>query len=69
MSKNACEALIVSANLPNLLVAFQIPNGGLPFCGGIFRIEYLRPATDEDRAKFKELPADKCPLCDQEEVF
>ena len=68
---NAYEAMVYSAYLPNRTVAFIFPASGIPFCSGMFRIEYLRPATDADRAAFPAPNADSdddiCPLCNRVE--
>lgn len=65
------EAMVFSAYLPNRTVAFIFPESGIPFCGGMFRIEYLRPATDADKADFRvprlEGSDEICPLCNRVE--
>lgn len=70
---NAYEAMVYSTYLPNRTVAFIFPESGIPFCAGIFRIEYLRPVTEADEAAFPSPNADTddeiCPLCDRVERF
>jgi hypothetical protein len=58
------EAMVFSANLPTRTIAFTYQDGGPPFCGGIFRITYLRPANAADKEAFKSrVSPDYCPLC------
>jgi hypothetical protein len=71
---SAYEARVLSAHLPNHTIAFSFaPDGSVPFCGGIFRIEYLRPATAEDEARFPWPNDDSvdeiCPLCNRAEEW
>lgn len=70
---DAYEAMVYSAYLPNRTVAFIFPESGIPFCTGMFRIEYLRPATEADRAAFPSPNADSedeiCPLCNRVEEW
>ena len=72
-SSDSYEAMVYSAYLPNRTVAFIFPESGIPFCSGVFRIEYLRPATEADHAAFPSPNADSedeiCPLCNRVEEF
>ena len=61
------EAMVYSANLPTRTIAFIYQDGGPRLAGGIFRIERVRTATEEDKKAFKLPPADCCPLCGQRE--
>jgi len=63
MPTGTYEARVQCAHLPLRTVAFTFPEKGIPFCSGMFRIEYLRPATPEDQAAFP-IPDDEiCSLC------
>ncbi len=61
------EAMVFSAHLPNRTIAFIFPESGVPFAGGIFRIERVRTSTEQDRINFPSPPEGCCPLCGQEE--
>jgi hypothetical protein len=57
------EALVYTAHLPTRTVAFIFPEEGIPFTGGVFRIEYLRPASETDSAAFPTPDDGVCGLC------
>jgi hypothetical protein len=64
---DAYEARVYSAYLPNRTISFIMPTSGVPFHAGIFRISWVRAATDADDKAFP-LPKDGiCPLCNQAE--
>jgi hypothetical protein len=64
---NGYEAQVWSANLPNRIIAFIMPERGVPFGGGIFRIQRVRTATEADEKAFPRPPDGICPLCGQAE--
>lgn len=49
------EALIYDAHLPSMTARFRIPEG-LPLASGVYRLEYLRPPTADDRERWSHLP-------------
>lgn len=51
----AFECIAYDAHCPSMTVRFRVPQG-FPFAGGVFRIQRVRTATAEDRAKFGHLP-------------
>lgn len=61
------EAMVLSAHLPTRTVAFVFPESGIPFAGGIWRIERVRTVTEADRVAYPYPPEGCCPLCGQEE--
>jgi hypothetical protein len=65
----AYEARVQSAHLPTRTIAFTFPESGAPFCGGMFRIEYLRPTSREDEAAFPSPGDGICALCGQTEEW
>jgi hypothetical protein len=67
MANGGYEARVWAAHLPTRTVAFTFPKTGIPFAGGIFRIERVRTATEADEAEFPEPPEGICALCGQPE--
>lgn len=61
------EALIFTAHLPSRTVTFVYPERGIPFAGGVYRIERVRAATEQDKKDFPEPPEGCCPMCGQKE--
>lgn len=57
------EAMVFSSHLPSRTVTFVFPESGIPFAGGIFRIERVRTMTAEDDAAFPLPPEGKCAVC------
>lgn len=65
---DAFEAMVFSAHLPNRCMAFIYKDGEPRLAGGIYRIERIRTATEEDHRTFHTPVAnDRCPLCNQQE--
>jgi hypothetical protein len=51
-----------TADFPSQTWTFRVPLGtGLS--GGMYRIERVRTATEEDKKQFKGLPGPECPHC------
>jgi hypothetical protein len=67
MSVATYEARVLGAHLPYHTVAFTFPKAGIPFSAGIFKIEYVRNATDADDSEFPHPPHDKCVMCGRPE--
>lgn len=66
--KISYEAIALGAYLPYHTVAFTFPNSGIPFQGGVFRIEYVRPETEADKANFKSPPINRCVMCGKDDA-
>jgi hypothetical protein len=62
------EAKVLSAHLPSRTVTFVFPEAGIPFCAGMFRIEYVRQTTDADEIAFPSPDDAICALCGAEEM-
>lgn len=65
--REAYEARVLSANLPSQTVTFIFPPEGIPFCAGVFRIEYVRQSSPADDERFPLPPDGVCPCCGREE--
>ena len=64
MADESFECLICDAHLPSGTVRFYAPRD-FPIAGGMYRIERIRTATDEDRELFANRPdPDDC--CDKD---
>jgi hypothetical protein len=63
----AYEARVLTAHLPMRTVTFIYPESGIPFAGGIFRIERVRTTTAEDEANYPSPPDEVCPCCGRPE--
>lgn len=64
------EAMVFSAHLANRCMAFIYIDGEPPLGGGVYRIERVRTATEEDKKRFDSPVADdRCPLCNQAEPY
>lgn len=52
---DAFECMAYDAHCPSMTMRFQVPEG-FPLAGGIFRVQRVRTATQEDTARFAHLP-------------